>query len=192
MQGLKRAAEIVLLSVFAAVAYGIVHDQITARICIEYFTVAHPKIIESKSPTLLGLAWGVVATWWAGLGVGIVLALSSRLGRWPKLTWRDNVRPVALLLCAMTLYACFWGWLFPQIAIPLTQDSFWGGRIPASKYHAFLTCSGAHNASYESGFFGGLSISAWAIWRRYRAAASTRDRQQAEPNGSSINGDQRT
>ena len=47
--------KITLLSIVAAVAYGIVHDQITARLCVEYFTVAHPPLIHTSSPTVLGL-----------------------------------------------------------------------------------------------------------------------------------------
>jgi len=31
-----------LLCIVAAVIYGILHDQATARVCVEYFSVAHP------------------------------------------------------------------------------------------------------------------------------------------------------
>src|SRR5450432_1986345 len=58
------ALKIAITCVIAAVLYGIVHDQITARICIEYFTVFHPPIFHTQSPTLLGIGWGIVATWW--------------------------------------------------------------------------------------------------------------------------------
>lgn len=30
---------LILLSILAAITYGIIHDQITARICLEYFDV---------------------------------------------------------------------------------------------------------------------------------------------------------
>jgi hypothetical protein len=40
-----QAIAIILLSIASAVGYGIVHDQITARICIEYFTIGHPTFI---------------------------------------------------------------------------------------------------------------------------------------------------
>ncbi|MFO0941023.1 MAG: hypothetical protein U0930_09660 [Pirellulales bacterium] len=36
------------------------HDQITARICIEYFTIGHPRIIPTDDPTILGIVWGIV------------------------------------------------------------------------------------------------------------------------------------
>jgi hypothetical protein len=55
--------KIVLLSILAAVSYGICHDQVTARICIEYFTIGHAPVFRTTSPTLLALGWGVIASW---------------------------------------------------------------------------------------------------------------------------------
>src|SRR5437870_12754491 len=80
MQFLK----IVGLGVLAAIGYGIIHDQVTVRVCLEYFTIFHPRLISSTSPTLLALAWGVVATWWVGLPLGLALAVAARVGRRPK------------------------------------------------------------------------------------------------------------
>src|SRR5438094_10668775 len=76
--------KIVGLGILAAVSYGIIHDQITARVCVEYFTIGHPPLIPSTSPTLLALASGVVATWPLGLPVGFSLASAARLGHRPK------------------------------------------------------------------------------------------------------------
>ena len=44
--------QIVLLGTGAAVLYGVVHDQVTVRICLEYFTRAHPAIFPTSSPVL--------------------------------------------------------------------------------------------------------------------------------------------
>src|SRR5438105_3328307 len=41
---LMESAKILLLSVATAVAYGIVQDQVTARVCVEYFTIGHPPV----------------------------------------------------------------------------------------------------------------------------------------------------
>jgi len=71
MESLK----IVFASIAAAILYGIVHDQFTARICVEYFTVFHPPVFATRSPTLLGIGWGIIATWWVGALLGLVLAL---------------------------------------------------------------------------------------------------------------------
>src|ERR1700722_16293989 len=59
----------VALGVGVAVVYGIIHDQITVRLCVEYFSLAHPPLFPVSSPTLLGLCWGLAAT----VGVGLVL-----------------------------------------------------------------------------------------------------------------------
>ena len=58
---------IVASCVGAAILYGIVHDEFTAHMCVEYFTVVHPHIFPTHSATLLGLAWGITGTWWLGL-----------------------------------------------------------------------------------------------------------------------------
>lgn len=43
------AVGIVLMCVGAAVCYGIAHDQITARVCVQYFTVEfEPRLIQSS------------------------------------------------------------------------------------------------------------------------------------------------
>ncbi|MGB7665981.1 MAG: hypothetical protein WBL66_01850, partial [Candidatus Acidiferrales bacterium] len=47
--------KIIALAVAAAIAYGIVHDQVTIRVCPEYFTVAHPHIFRTGSLTLIAL-----------------------------------------------------------------------------------------------------------------------------------------
>ncbi|MCA8941727.1 MAG: hypothetical protein KDB80_04135 [Planctomycetes bacterium] len=89
MAGLR----IVLLCVVAAVGFGIVHDQITARVCVEYFTIGHPRILATDSPTELGIFWGVIATWWVGAILGLGLAFAARRGAAPKRNAASLVRP---------------------------------------------------------------------------------------------------
>jgi hypothetical protein len=62
--------KIFLACILAAVLYGIVHDMFTAHLCVEYFSVFHPPVFNTDSPTLLALGWGVIATWWAGGIIG--------------------------------------------------------------------------------------------------------------------------
>jgi hypothetical protein len=70
---------IVLFSLGCAVIYGIVHDQVTAPVCVEYFTIGHPSLLGRRDPTVLGIVWGIIATWWGGLALGLLLALVSDL-----------------------------------------------------------------------------------------------------------------
>src|SRR6266446_2949414 len=101
---------IMLLAVGAAVSYGIVHDQITARVCVEYFTIGHPPVFHTDSPTLLGFGWGVIATWWVGLPLGILLACAARVGTWPRISARQLISPTLILLVVMGVCAAFFGW----------------------------------------------------------------------------------
>jgi hypothetical protein len=64
--------KIVLLCILSAIIFGILHDQVTARACVEYFTIGHPPIFDTDSPTLLAFGWGIIATWWVGLILGIL------------------------------------------------------------------------------------------------------------------------
>ena len=92
------AIRIVGLAILAAVVYGIALDQVTARVCIEYFTIGHPPIFPTESPTLLALGWGVVATWWVGLLLGVPLAIAARSGARAPRSEGSLVRPIAFLL----------------------------------------------------------------------------------------------
>ena len=66
MESLK----IIALCIFSAVLYGILHDQVTARVCVEYFTIGHPPVFATESPTLLAIGWGIIATWWGRAVLG--------------------------------------------------------------------------------------------------------------------------
>ena len=160
--------KIVGLGLAAAVGYGIVHDQITARVCVEYFTVGHPPLIESTSPTLLALAWGVVATWWVGLPLGVALAVSARAGIRPKTSAADLVPRVLKLLGVMALSALAAGITAYVLAErgSLTLVGGWGDTLRFGLHSRFLADLWAHNASYLSGIVGGLVLVALTYRRR--------------------------
>ncbi len=169
--------KIIALGVVAAIAYGIAHDNVTARVCVEYFTIGHPRIIASESPTALAFAWGVVATWWVGLALGILLAAACRVGEsTPKLRAVHLVRPLGKLLATMaviSLVAGIIGFLaFKNVAVwvgPMAES------IPAAKHPAFMADSFAHLAAYATALLGGLILALWARLARVRA------RKLAEP-----------
>jgi len=84
--------------VIAAVLYGIVHDQITARICVEYFTIFHPAIFHTQSPTWLGIGWGILATWRVGALFSVPLIVAARVGPRPALRTSELIPSIAFLL----------------------------------------------------------------------------------------------
>ncbi|MFI5385644.1 MAG: hypothetical protein ACHQ50_05925 [Fimbriimonadales bacterium] len=170
MESLK----IVGLCIASAMIYGILHDLVTANLCVEYFSVFHPPLFHTTSPWLLAFGWGVVATWWMGLFLGPLIAVSARSGQLPKLGWRDLVRPLVTLL--LISYAC---------ALTAGLIGFFAvGRIPAWVYttvprmiyahlgpdrQRFFTADlFAHNASYFVSGIGAFVVCGLTIRRRIR------------------------
>jgi membrane associated rhomboid family serine protease len=157
--------KIVALCIIASVVYGIVHDQVTARICVEYFTVFHPPVFATHSPTLLGLGWGVIATWWAGAIIGLLLACSARFRKRNQISARQLVRPVCWLMGFMAICAVAFGILgYFRGIIPewLYVD------LPPQKHQPFMADWWAHTASYGSGFLGGLVLCSGVALKRLR------------------------
>lgn len=156
--------KIVLFAIVSAILYGILHDQITTRVSLEYFTLGHPHLIDSESPTLLALAWGTVATWWVGLALGIPLALAARMGRRPKLEWRDLVRPMAVLLACCAVCALTGGVTGYVLARSGAVEILKHPQVHGDTAVRFLAVNWAHIASYQSGALGGVVLACYA-WR---------------------------
>jgi hypothetical protein len=158
---------IILLCVFSAIAYGIIHDQITARICVEYFTIGHPPIFSTESPTLLAFGWGIVATWWVGLMLGFPLACAARLGSSRPLVAKELVKPIAMLLGVMGIGAFLAGLVGFVLASKgsIRLAGAFASNIPSPKHIPFLVDMWAHSASYLAGFVGGIVLIV-RIWRK--------------------------
>jgi membrane associated rhomboid family serine protease len=163
---------IILLGIFSAVTYGIVHDQVTVRICIEYFTIGHPPVFSTESPTLLALGWGVIATWWVGLLLGVPLAMAAQVGRRPRRTATSLVRPILVLLTIMAccaLIAGVVGLVLAKIELLRLPEPL-ASMVPRDKHVRFIIDWCAHLGSYISGFAGGvvLIVMTWKSRRRGR------------------------
>ena len=161
--------KIIVLAILAAIVYGIVHDQITARVCVEYFSVYHPPIFGgTKNPTLLAFGWGVIATWWVGLPLGVMLACCSRFGRLPKLSTRDLMKPLIITLAVLggiAAIAGFSGYFIASSIPPDVPTRLPSERIPFLEADAF-----AHVASYCFGALLGIALCIWVLVRRFRRA----------------------
>ena len=164
-----KALATVLLCIASAILYGIAHDQITARVCVEYFTIGHPRIFPTESPTWLALGWGVIATWWAGLLLGVPLAIAARIGMRPKREPRSLVRPIAILLLVMgcvALLSGITGYTLARLGY-LELNEYLASAVKPDRHAAFIADGAAHLASYASGFLGGAIVIA-LVWRSRR------------------------
>jgi hypothetical protein len=165
---MAESLKIVVLSMAAAIGYGILHDQVTARVCIEYFTIGHVRVIASRSPTLLAFTWGVLATWWVGFGLGIPVALFARAGGRRALSWSDLRRPYLTLMIATEVASLLFGMLAYFIAeaggVYLLEPL--ASRVPANRHTRFLADLWAHRAAYATGLTGSVVLCGWCVWRR--------------------------
>jgi hypothetical protein len=162
---------IVLISILAAVIYGVMHDQVTARLCVEYFTIGHPPVFDTDDPTLLGIGWGIIATWWVGLVLGVPLSIIARAGVRPKRNAKSLIRPIAILMgvnAVCALAACGVGWLLAIRGVD-TLSPWMAALVPAEKHASFIADYYAHLTSYSVGFLGGLVVLA-IVWRSRIAA----------------------
>jgi hypothetical protein len=150
---------IAVLCIGAAVLYGIVHDQITARICLEYFTIFHPPMFHTSSPTLLGLGWGIIATWWVGAFFAIPMILAARAGSRPTLRAIELLGPVWRLLILMAGCALIFGaagYFLARRGI-LATDWLSFTSSPNLRYR-FMADWWAHIAAYGAAFVGGTAL----------------------------------
>lgn len=171
---------IIFFAVLLAIAYGIVHDSVTVRICLEYFTIGHPPILDgTQNPWALALGWGVIATWWMGAGLGAFLALAARAGSLPKLTAPQLLRPMLWVLAFMALMSLVFGIIGHNLAqgghVRLIGSI--AERVPASQHVAYLTDLWAHLAAYGAGALGTFVIIITTLLRRNRLA-----REAARPH----------
>ncbi len=160
-------AKIVLLCTLATIAYGVVHDQVTAHLCVEYFTIAHPPLFHTNSPALLGLCWGITATIGQGIIVGILLALVSQSAGLPPTPIRPLLITVCVLLAVMAISATLAGVVGYElsrrsiIALPASFREL----VPVSQRDRFMAVWFAHAASYLVGL-AGSSLVIFRIWLR--------------------------
>jgi hypothetical protein len=164
MEALKIAASCVV----AAVLYGIVHDEFTARICIEYFTVFHPPIFHTQSPTLLGIGWGIAATWWVGAFFAVPMILAAGAGHCPALPASQLLSSIMFLLAFMAAIAVLSGMTGYVLARKGVLDTEWLTIVfplQAMRYR-FMADLWAHTASYGSALIGGIAVCVVTYRRR--------------------------
>src|SRR5262249_16892690 len=113
--------------------------------------------------------WGIIATWWVGLLLGMPLAFAARVGSRQPLSLRQLIRPILILLACMGVAAMIAGIVGYVLAskhvIKLLEPL--SSQVPEEHHIGFLIDLFAHLASYASGFFGGIVVIVWA-WRKRR------------------------
>jgi hypothetical protein len=97
----KRFLAIVLGAMGLACALGICLDMVTAHVAVEYFTVHHPRIVDTERPWLLAIVWGIAASWWFGAIAGVVVG-------WINQRRREPLPPARILKWTAVACAALW------------------------------------------------------------------------------------
>ena len=178
-------SKIMALAVGAGALYGILHDQVTARICLEYFSrgfhqanvtywpstgilgAAKGILQTTASPTVTACIWGPIATFEVGLYSGTLLAAVSRFGKRDKYTAKKLVKPVATVM-AVTGICSALALNFP------TNRNFIGSRsvtqgVSLENLDSFWRCASAHNTAYTVGAIATVGAALWVLYQRLKA-----------------------
>ena len=123
------AVQIILGSIVLASLLGIALDLVTAHVAVEYFTVHHPKVVESKEPLVMALVWGVGASWWFGAIAGLVLAIVNATGPMPRqpkevLIQVAKACGILWLIFMLILGSCYFGFGM----LPIKHDAKFEGN----------------------------------------------------------------
>jgi hypothetical protein len=177
------------LGMLGLVTYGILQNQVSARLCPEYFTQFHKPIPDVTDPTLLAVCWGFLASWWGGTLFGYVAGLVATLGPRPPLTTRDFVRPLLVYLVALTTVVAISGvsvWInSTNLGVSIDPSFTW--QFPAvSRHKNLLIVATYHMVAYATATVGGVIVCVWLGRERVRRAGQVtqKDFEMSKPQGS--------
>lgn len=173
--------KIMTLAIGAGALYGILHDQVTARICLEYFSrgfhqtnvyywpstgilgAAKGILQTTKSPTVTACIWGPIATFEVGLYSGALLAAVSRFGERDKYTAKKLIKPMTTVMAVTGICSAL------ALSIPSNNNyiEFTQGVSPEN-LNSFLRCASAHTTAYTVGAIATVSAALWVLYQRLK------------------------
>lgn len=167
---------LILLSTLLAAAYGALHDQVSYTLCPEYYT--RFKFIEfSMAPdanAALQLAHpryhvalvGVIATWWFGAFLGIILGLVSLIFKGWNAMFRMGAGAILRTLGIAVIFGIA-GYFYGRFYLA-TIGVNW--PLPDHLVHRddFISVGSMHNFGYLGGIVGMLAGIVYLVRERIR------------------------
>ncbi len=148
-----------LLVFFGVIIFSILHDLITANICLEYFTKAHVKVISSENPFILALFWGVFASWWLALPIAFSIAMIIHHKKSVSFIWlRKKIITNLSGLFLLCVFVGIIGFTLSKFEIIRPSENFLL-KIGNIHWENFFYCIFSHTCAYVGGILvGGLLI----------------------------------
>ena len=150
------------------IGYAMLQDQISVRMCPEYFTIGHPPIKGITNPTLLGIVWGFLGGFPGGIVLGIALAMSMYLGKASSFPIQNLKWPLRILLAGTAFGTGISGlssWYNAQV-VNISIGAPWNGLIPLERQQRFFIVANAHLGTYLSAAILGIGICIFIIYQR--------------------------
>lgn len=169
----------IFLSVVLAGAYGILHDQVTASISEEYYTLLKfPQFrLNPEVPFRTGVSLiGFYATWWMGGLIGFVLGLIGYLLYPDHVSMRKALSRALLIVIGTALAFSIGGYCYGNFYLTGHDVSWWMPENLLDR-NSYIITGSIHNSSYA----GGLSGLLFAVIYLLRKVGVARKEQQSIP-----------
>jgi hypothetical protein len=158
---------IVVLAVFVAGLYGIVHNQISYTVSPEYFTkfkFGQFGFEDTPLPERVRASMvGFLAAWWMGIPIGLLVGAAGFIHRGYRRMLRVSLWSI-LVTVGFTLLFGLGGLLygyFQTAHIDIAEYRGWFIPYDVTNLRRFLCAGYMHNSSYLGGVLGILV--AWAF-----------------------------
>jgi len=152
-----------LLGIGLLSGYAMVQDQISARLCPEYFTVLHNPIPGLSDPTLTGITWGFLGSWWGGALLGYGAGIAATAGKKAPLKLKQLVFPMLCVIAFITVctaLAAFSAWRHAEVFMLESQASSIEVIAPQHRLPAFVVAR-YHLVAYASSVVGSVVCIVW-------------------------------
>ncbi|WP_291725905.1 hypothetical protein [Bernardetia sp.] len=164
---------IVILSPLIAGAYGILHDQITYSISLEYYTkfkFIQFGIEEYFWDRLGASIVGFMSTWWFGLILGIVIGAVGFIQKNAKQMFKVSLQAIFINI-VVALFVGLMGLIYGYSRWGnVSREHLPNWNIPDSviDFNSFVMVGSMHNFSYIGGILGLVLAIIWQVRSKKR------------------------
>lgn len=164
-----------LLGIGLLAGYAMLQDQVSARLCPEYFTHFHNPIPGLTDPTLTGIAWGFLGAWWGGALFGYAAGIAATVGKAPPLGVKQLVRPMLVTVLGVAGVTALVGGVVAFYAeqLGVEVDQYMAGPVPEGRRRALLVVCCYHLAAYVAAVAGSVACCVWIGVKRGSLSPAT-------------------
>jgi hypothetical protein len=181
---MKKFLVLILIIIIAPLIggiYGILHDQLTYSISPEYYTkfkfhqfglvTTGNEAIFSNPRREVSIV-GLMATWWMGLPIGLILGLVGLIHPNHKAMFRITIKAILITVITAFLTGLI-GLAYGKLYLADTGVSWW---LPENLIDTknFIAVGSMHNFSYLGGLFGLIAGTIYSIKQKNKNALQHR------------------